>query len=108
MTEMRSSRAGDPRHCQQLQAGESAGQTRQGVDEHGHGSQNQPAGGGRGESCGVATSATLLQPPGQCQADPGDTARQGSDPVVPDNAQFPAVSASDNPIIPSLFFSKSL
>lgn len=33
---------------------------------------------------------------------------EGSDPVVltlrRDNAQFPAVSASDNPIIPSLFF----
>lgn len=33
---------------------------------------------------------------------------RGSDPVVltpgRDNAQFPAVSASDNPIIPSLFF----
>lgn len=33
---------------------------------------------------------------------------EGSDPVVPtrrrDNVQFPAVSASDNPIIPSLFF----
>lgn len=56
----------------------------------------------------VATSKSPWQPSGMCQADRGELGREGSDPVAPtvgrDNAQFPAVSASDNPIIPSLFF----
>lgn len=64
--------------------------------------------GGERENFGVATGKTPLQPSGLCQADRGELGREGSDPVVPtlrrDNAQFPAVSASDNPIIPSLFF----
>lgn len=81
---------------------------RQGVHGRGHGWWNQPAGGCREGKLWGGHQQNPTAASGLCQADTGELAREGSDPVVPtlgrDNAQFPAVSASDNPIIPSLFF----
>lgn len=84
------------------------GETRQGLFSVAMARKINLLKGAERENLGVATSKTPLQPSGMCQADGGELGREGSDPVVPtlgrDNAQFPAVSASDNPIIPSLFF----
>lgn len=99
----------DPRSSQQSQPGESVGREQGKVllsTAMAH--KINLLKGAERENLGVATSKTPFQPSGMCQADRGELGREGSDPVAPtlgrDNAQFPAVSASDNPIIPSLFF----